>query len=742
MATLGASLFLAANHMSLFASFLIMTAATVVDNYLISSLSSGTKVTQGKIDDLSVQTCTVGSAISKGYGKVRLTGNIIWGTKYTEHIKQTTSSAGGKGGGGAKTTTTTYSYSASFAIALAEGPIVGVSAVWADGNAISLDDLDYRLYYGAENQMPDEFMEAIEGAGNVPAYRGLAYIVFKNVLLTDYGNRIPTFSFVVEFPKSNLKDIVEDISADAGLILQQEVDAAALSNLSVDGFIRNGSKTFREQMEELRVVHVFDGTERFGKIVFAPRCFSTVIPISKGEIGAFENKAGEEPIETSIQYDMELPKRLTISYLSKDNDYQTGTQTGYRQLTGAISEKSLSTNVVMSDSAAKSVAEMRLYELWMARTTHEFKLPMKYGYVLPGDVLQLNRPNDTGSQLVVVTKANFGRPGLNVISAANVNAMNYTLVTRPVDETPEAIISTPSEVFAFILDYPKVSIDTSSGDDYVYIAVGAKNFYEANVYRSYDAGVSYEHQLTFTGAATFGETLTALESAYPEYWDNGHTVDVKLTAGTLESHTKAEVLNFANAAVVGDEVIQFMTAELIAEDTYRLKGLLRGRNGTEHRMGNHQIGERFVLLNSTGISALPISKSDWYTDVNLRIGPRSSSVINDSYKNYTFQPQGEMYRPWSVCSLRAKKVNGNVVITWKRRTRKDGAWKDYADVPLSENTEAYEVEVLDKDNKVLRTTAVSKESYIYDGKAVGAYKVKVYQISEVRGRGIEAELVI
>jgi len=746
MATLGASLFLAANHMSLFASFLIMTAATVVDNYLISSLSSGTNVSQGKVDDLSVQTCTVGSAISKGYGKVRLTGNIIWGTKYTEHIKKTTSSAGGKGGGGAETTTTTYSYSASFAIALAEGPIVGISEVWADGNSISLDNLDYRLYYGTENQMPDDFMEAIEGAGNVPAYRGLAYIVIKNLVLADYGNRIPTFSFVVQFPKNNLKDIVEDISADAGLILQQQVEASALASMTVDGFIRNGSKTFREQMEELRIVHVFEGAERFGRIVFAPRDFSTVVAVSKGEIGAFENKNSGEPIETSTQYDLELPKRLTISYFSKDNDYQTGTQTGFRQLTGAISEKSLSTNVVMSDSAAKSVAEMRLFELWMARTTHEFKLPMKYGYILPGDVLQLTMPNDTGTQLVVVTKANFGRPGLNVISASNVNAMTYTLVTRPVDEVPEAIVSTPSEVFAFILDYPKVAIDTSSGEDYVYLAVGAKNFYGANVYRSYDAGVSYEHQLTFTGAATFGETLTALGSAYPQYWDNGHTVDVKLTAGVLESHTKAEVLNFANAAVVGDEVIQFTTAELVSEGTYRLSGLLRGRNGTEHKMDGHRVGERFILLNSTGISALPISKDDWYTDVRLRIGPRGSSVINNSYKNYVFRPQGEIYRPWSVCSLRARRTDGNIVITWKRRTRKDGGWKDYADIPLSENTEAYEVEILNSAGTVLRMLAVSSAQFIYtpemQQKDAGFNKVRVYQISEVRGRGIGKELVL
>ena len=144
---------------------------------------------------------------------------------------------------------------------------------------------------------------------------------------------------------------------------------------------------------------------------------------------------------------------------------------------------------------------------------------------------------------------------------------------------PNIIESIPSEVFAFILDFPKVPMDTASGDDYIYLAIGAKQFYGANVYRSYDAGVSYEHQLTFTGAATFGKALTALEGANHQYWDNGHSVDIELAAGALESHSKEELLNFANAAVLGDEVIQFTNAELIAENTYRLSGLLRGRNG-------------------------------------------------------------------------------------------------------------------------------------------------------------------
>lgn len=744
MATIATSLILAANPASMFASFLYMTAASIVDSYIISSLTPASEVSSGQVNDISVQTCTVGTAISKGYGKVRITGNIIWGTKFTEHVKKTTSSAGGKGGGGAKTTTTTYTYSASFAIALVNGPIVGVSDVWADGNSISLADLDYRLYTGTESQMPDDFIEAIEGAGKVPAFRGLAYIVFKNVVLTDYGNRIPTFSFVVEFPKTNLKEIVEDISEEAGLILQQDVDASALANMTVQGFLRNGNKTFREQMEELRVVHVFEGAERFGKLVFAPRDFARVLPVASSEVGAYESSPETEPIQISSKYDMELPKRLSLQYLSSDNNYQSANQTGYRQLTGAITEESVSTSVVLSDSQAKSVAEMRLYELWMARTSYDFKLSMKYGYVLPGDVLQLGLPSGLGTQLVVVTKANFGRPGLNVISANNVNAANYTLVTRPVDSVPETIISTPSEVFAFILDFPKVPQDTSSSDDYVYIAIGAKNFYGANIYRSFDEGVTYEHLSTFTGQAVFGEALTVLDTASPNYWDRGHTVDVKLTSGSLENHTKSEVLNFANAAVLGDEVIQFTTAELIAEDTYRLSGILRGRNGTEHKVGSHKTGERFILINTSGISVLPISQSDWYTKVNLRIGPRSSSVINDSYKNYEFTPQAEMYRPWSVCSLKAKNINGEYYITWKRRTRKNGAWKDFADVPLSETTEAYELEVLDKNGKVLRTEGVNEPSFIYttamQAKDGAFASIVVYQISEVRGRGIGREL--
>ncbi len=58
----------------------------------------------------------------------------------------------------------------------------------------------------------------------------------------------------------------------------------------------------------------------------------------------------------------------------------------------------------------------------------------------------------------------------------------------------------------------------------------------------------------------------------------------------------AAVLVGANAAVVGDEIVQLRNAVLIAPGTDRLSGFLRGRLGSEDRIETHAAGEHFVLL--------------------------------------------------------------------------------------------------------------------------------------------------
>src|SRR5690348_3828187 len=69
--------------------------------------------------------------------------------------------------------------------------------VWADGNLIDLSSFTTRFYSGGDTQTADPLIEEIEGAGNVPAYRGLAYIVFEDMPLAQFGNRIPQLQFEV-----------------------------------------------------------------------------------------------------------------------------------------------------------------------------------------------------------------------------------------------------------------------------------------------------------------------------------------------------------------------------------------------------------------------------------------------------------------------------------------------------------------------------------------------------------------
>jgi hypothetical protein len=154
-----------------------------------------------RLTDLSVQSSTYGQAIPIVYGTMRFAGNVIWSIPLQE-TRHVTRQHGGKGGGGGSATQITYTYSVSFAVGLCVGPVSTVRRIWADtkliydasaSNTQAVEKYPgvIRFYLGDENQTPDPTMEMFIGSGNVPAYRGMVYIVFNNLQLADFANRIP-----------------------------------------------------------------------------------------------------------------------------------------------------------------------------------------------------------------------------------------------------------------------------------------------------------------------------------------------------------------------------------------------------------------------------------------------------------------------------------------------------------------------------------------------------------------------
>ena len=172
-------------------------AGSMVDSWIVSSLAPAQRIEGQRLQNLMVTTSTEGAIIPRVYGRMRLGGNIIWATDFTETVNTTTQ--GGKGGG-PRVTTTSYLYTTSFAVALAEGPISGIGRVWADGKPLDLTGVTWRFYKGDEAQTPDPFIEAKMGVGNSPAYRSTAYVMFEALDLTAFGNRLPQLSFEVLRP--------------------------------------------------------------------------------------------------------------------------------------------------------------------------------------------------------------------------------------------------------------------------------------------------------------------------------------------------------------------------------------------------------------------------------------------------------------------------------------------------------------------------------------------------------------
>ena len=150
-----------------------------------------------------------GAAIPRLYGWGRLSGNIVWARELERLGGET---AGAKGTGQQDED----EIGASFAIGFCEGQVARLGRVWADGQLLDLRGINYRFYSGSDGQMPDGLIEATQGTGNAPAYRGLCYMVFENLPISRFGNRIPEISAELCRPVGDLEASIRAVTVIPG----------------------------------------------------------------------------------------------------------------------------------------------------------------------------------------------------------------------------------------------------------------------------------------------------------------------------------------------------------------------------------------------------------------------------------------------------------------------------------------------------------------------------------------------
>ena len=188
--------------------------------WMIGSMIGGVvapeKIHGPKLTDARSQTAQDGVPRTYGYGTFPCTGNLIW---VDPTIKEVKNKERGKGG----PEQITYTYTRSYAIAVCRGPIEGYLIVKRNGKIVYDARTDAELtalgftseqiaetraaqskfeqiatfYYGDEAQVADATITAVKGVGNVPAYRGTAYIVCTDIDETELQGAVPQYEFVV-----------------------------------------------------------------------------------------------------------------------------------------------------------------------------------------------------------------------------------------------------------------------------------------------------------------------------------------------------------------------------------------------------------------------------------------------------------------------------------------------------------------------------------------------------------------
>jgi hypothetical protein len=313
--------------------------------------------------------------------------------------------------------------------------------------------------------------------------------------------------------------------------------------------------------------------------------------------------------------------------------------------------------------------------------------------------------------------------------------------------SPGATVYTPPPLCLAVLDLPPLS-DAGALSPGFYVAVAAFDpsaaFTSAVLYSSFD-DLAYSVADFVNAETTMGRCTTTLADGVVGKWDNRNTLTVELHHGELESKTEQEVLNGANFALVGSEVIAFKTATLVDTDTYQLSGLLRGMRGTEGECDGHAADETFVLLNSAGLLRKDANLAVVGTTRYYKAVPSGGVAADVGGQAFTFN--GRALKPFAPCHVKGARDGSNdLTITWVRRSRAVTDIFNEGLAPLLEESESYEVDIM-SGSTVLRTITATSPTCSYtaaqqtaDGLTPGdPVTVRVYQISASVGRGYTNE---
>ena len=572
--------------------------------------------------------------------------------------------------------------------------------------------------------------------------------------------------------EANLGALVENICERVG-IDSSDIDVTDLNSITVPGYVIGRQLSARSALQPLAQLYQFDGVESDFKLKFVRRGQTPTRTITQAELATTGDK-GEFFTEQRTQ-EVELPERYNITYLDRSQDYEQNSQSAKRIRTpdrtmNSRNQLGFSIAGAFDASFIKLQAEKLLYTAWAERSTLTLRLPWTHLDLDPSDVVNIELDNGTTfrTRLTELDLGDRFTLEATAISEEDAQYVDSSTTAFKGDGPLVQVIRQERATRLILLDSPLLrDSHEPSGRSFapIYFFMGGfeqGQFGRGLLYKSTD-GVDFDEIGTSVQEMTWG-TLgnTIPDPPLNEEWqtDEINSINVSVVAGAdnLVSVSQLQMLNGANAIAVlkfnGEvEIMQFRDVVQNTDFTFTLSGLLRGRRGTDTMAYNHTVGEAWVLLSSTTGDQFPLTLSEKDTQRFYRAV--QNGTLFENAPNQTLTSRHRALQPYSVTHQAAAPSGNDIVFTWIRRARVGALGLNEATgtIPLAEDSEEYEIDILDGPaGSIVRTvTGLASPTYTYtsanqttDGftPPLSEISVVIYQISAQVGRGFGREITL
>jgi hypothetical protein len=534
-----------------------------------------------------------------------------------------------------------------------------------------------RIHPGGGDQLPDPLLAAAHG-GECPAFRDCAYVVFEDLALGDFGNRIPALSFEViadEGPIA-LSALVEPLGGAAAA-------HAPLSPLA--GFADEGGPLLSTlaTIDTLFPLACDAGGER---LTIDPA--AAVLPDDppmlppaaqgwdEGDFGAIDGARDDRRAN-------EAARPAAIRYYDPARDFQPGVQrpAGRSAAGGTVT---IEFPGALAADDARLLADSAARRSGWGRDVLSWRITELDSALGPGrDVRVPGRPG-----IWRIENWEWRSRGVE-LSLVRRSPLGPVAIGGDAGQLPAPTDALPGPTALAVFETPAPFIGTDAPTLFAAATSRSGSWSGAALYLD-RAGELLPIGRTGSARATIGWLTAPLRPSCATLFEEQADVEVRLAGpgGGFTGASLAAIAQGANRLLVGGEVLQFATITPVDQLTWRLSGLLRGRGGTEAAaMAGHSAGAAIALIDDAAVVLDPaIVPADPATEIAaIGLGddePVIAQLVNAGLSRRPLTP---------VHPQVAGSAASGLTLGWTRRARGGWLWSDGVDVPLAEQDERYRV---------------------------------------------------